>query len=136
MKSKVFLLGLFLSFSISTIAQQLTQNIRGRVIDKQSETPLPGVNVYIIGEGSIGTTTDGDGYYLLEKVPVKRVTIAFSFIGYQPVTMQNIELSSSKELVLNVPMLVTRPLGLSGGWKELTSPTLTTLAVWALRVAR
>ncbi len=105
MKSKIFFLGFILSLSAATFAQQLTQNIRGRVIDMQSETPLPGVNVYIVGESSIGTTTDGEGYYLLEKVPVQRVTINFSFIGYQPVTMQNIELSSSKELVLNVPML-------------------------------
>ena len=104
MKSKVFFLVFILSFSITAMAQQLTQNIRGRVIDQQSETPLPGVNVFIDGS-SLGTTTDGEGYYLLEKVPVQRVTIGFSFIGYQPVTMQNIELSSSKELVLNVPML-------------------------------
>ncbi len=104
MKSKVFFLLLIWSAALPVFAQQLTQNIRGRVVDKQSQTPLPGVNVFISGS-SLGTTTDVDGYYLLENVPVKRITIGFGFIGYQPVTMQNVELTSSKELVLNVAML-------------------------------
>lgn len=100
------LLSLFLvSLAQWSFAQSLTQNIRGRVIDKQSETPLPGVNVFIMGESGLGTTTDAEGYYLLENVPVKRVTVGFSFIGYKPATIQNIELTSAKELVLNVPML-------------------------------
>ncbi len=103
--SYIFTLTSLLLSSILLQAQDLKQNIRGRVIDEQSEMSLPGVNIFIVDENkSIGTVTDMDGYYLLENVPIGRVTVGFSFIGYKPVTIQNVELIGSKELVLNVSM--------------------------------
>ncbi len=104
MKTNI-LLTLFLLTAVSAYSQNLTQTIRGRVIDKQSEVPLPGVNVVTLTEPRIGTITDENGYYQIENVPVQRITLSFSFIGYQPVVLQSIELSSSKELVQNVAML-------------------------------
>ncbi|AEV32699.1 hypothetical protein Oweho_1711 [Owenweeksia hongkongensis DSM 17368] len=104
MKTNI-LLTLILLTSVSAFSQNLTQTIRGRVVDKQSEVPLPGVNVVTLTEPRIGTTTDENGYYQIENVPVQRITLSFSFIGYQPVVLQSIELSSSKELVQNVAML-------------------------------
>lgn len=104
MKTKLTIL-LFSFFAFSGFSQNLTQTIRGRVIDKQSEIPLPGVNVITIGEPRLGAITDENGYYKLENVPVGRTSLVFSFIGYQPVSLQNVELTSAKELVLNVAML-------------------------------
>jgi hypothetical protein len=83
--------------------QELTQTLRGRVIDQQSEMPLPGVNIVIIDQ-SLGTVTDLDGYYELENVPIGRITVQFSFIGYEPVTIPNIELISGKEFILNISL--------------------------------
>lgn len=104
MKTKLTIL-LLSFFAFSGFSQNLTQTIRGRVIDKQSETPLPGVNVITLGEPVLGAITDENGYYKLENVPVGRTSFVFSFIGYQPVSLQNVELTSAKELVLNVAML-------------------------------
>lgn len=104
MKTKLTIL-LLSFFAFSGFSQNLTQTIRGRVIDKQSEIPLPGVNVITLGEPRLGATTDENGYYKLENVPVGRTSLVFSFIGYQPVSLQNVELTSAKELVLNVAML-------------------------------
>ncbi|MGB0175628.1 MAG: TonB-dependent receptor [Owenweeksia sp.] len=82
-----------------------TQNVKGRVIDLQSETPLPGVNIFLIGgEQDKGSISDAEGYYLIKDVPTGRISIGFSFMGYEPVTVQNVELLSSKELVINVSM--------------------------------
>ncbi len=105
MKIKV-LVACLLSLSYTAAqAQAITQNIRGRVVDQQSETPLPGVNVFIMeAETGKGATTDGDGYYVIRDVPVGRVSVGFSFMGYEPMTAQNVELLSSKELVLNITM--------------------------------
>ena len=105
MKAK-FSLTFFLTLLISGImAQSFTQNIIGRVVDQQTQIPLPGVNVFTIGEGNqLGTVTDVDGYYVLENVPVGRINVGFSYIGYEPMAFQNIELLSSKELVINVSM--------------------------------
>src|SRR5690606_8785231 len=104
MKTNILLIA-FLLISISGFSQSLTQTIRGRVIDKQSEIPLPGVNVVTLDEPRLGAITDENGYYKIENVPVKRISLVFSFIGYQPVNLQNVELTSAKELVLNVAML-------------------------------
>lgn len=104
MKTKLTIL-LLSFFAFSGFSQNLTQTIRGRVIDKQSETPLPGVNVITFGEPRVGATTDENGYYKLENVPVGRTSLVYSFIGYQPVSLQNVEITSAKELVLNVAML-------------------------------
>ena len=104
MKTKLTIL-LLSFFAFSGFSQNLTQTIRGRVIDKQSEIPLPGVNVITFGEPRLGAITDENGYYKLENVPVGRTSLVFSFIGYQPVSLQNVEITSAKELVLNVAML-------------------------------
>jgi hypothetical protein len=101
---------LLLAFTLNTFAgevpKSISQNIRGQVIDKQSQTPLPGVNVYVEQNGKkIGTTTDFDGYYLLKGIQIGRINIYFTFIGYEPVLLSNIELLGSKELLLNTSLL-------------------------------
>ena len=104
MKIKLFIIS-FLFGALGYAQTAITQNIRGRVIDQQSETPLPGVNVLVLEEGtSKGAVSDVDGYYVIQGVPVGRVSLGFSFMGYEPVTVQNVELLSSKELVINVSM--------------------------------
>lgn len=101
---------LILSFgSISLLAQTkdkaYIQSIVGRVIDKDAESPLPGVNVIVLGSNpQIATSTDVDGYYKLSNVPIGRVNISFSFVGYKPITMNGLVLTSGKELVLNPKM--------------------------------
>ncbi len=85
--------------------QNYTQTIRGRVLGEQSQIPLPGVNVIVEGTNPVlGTATDIDGYYVIEDVPVGRVTVQFSFIGYETRTARNIEHIASKELVLNMSL--------------------------------
>jgi hypothetical protein len=110
MKKHFHLSFLFLVFALNAFAKEvpknIIQNIRGQVIDKQSQTPLPGVNIYIEQNGKkIGTTTDFEGYYLLEGIQTGRINIYFTFIGYEPVILSNIELLGSKELLLNASML-------------------------------
>jgi len=108
MKS-IFSLILSLSFSTLLLGhdarEDISQNIKGRVLDQQSQMPLPGVNVLVKIKGqTYGASTDFDGYYKVESVPTGRINIQFSFIGYQNITMNNIELLGSKELILNVSM--------------------------------
>lgn len=101
------LLSAFVGFGLlaGPTEDNIVQNIKGRVLDQQSQTPLPGVNVLIqINGESFGASTDFDGYYKVEAVPTGRVQAQFSFIGYETVSMQNLELLGSKELVLNISM--------------------------------
>lgn len=61
----------------------LAQNIeiKGTVFDELTKDPLPGVNIMVEGNTSIGTATDINGKYSI-KVPSGDVTLVFSFIGY------------------------------------------------------
>ncbi len=104
-KSNLILILVFLLVGFSLQAQDFTQTIRGRVTDRDSRQSLPGVTVLIPGSDPIkGTTTDVDGNFRLENVAVGRVGLRFTFIGYQPVEMSNLELTTGKELVLNIEL--------------------------------
>ena len=86
-------------------AQNITQTIKGQVTDQQAQFPLPGVNVYVEQNGEKkGGVTGADGYYRIDNVEAGRVTVYFSYIGYAPVVQQNVEITGSKEVVLNVEM--------------------------------
>ncbi|MGD1846298.1 MAG: TonB-dependent receptor domain-containing protein [Salibacteraceae bacterium] len=49
----------------------------------------------------MGAVTDMDGYYSIPNVPVGRITLQASFVGYVPQTRSNLPLSTGKELVIN-----------------------------------
>jgi hypothetical protein len=95
-----------LLLSINLLAQPATQTIRGKVVDAESKFPLIGVNIVLsTDEGETkGAVTDIDGMYELEEVPVGRQTLEFSYIGYEKVLLNNIVVSSGREVILNVSM--------------------------------
>ncbi|MCK9290749.1 MAG: carboxypeptidase-like regulatory domain-containing protein, partial [Bacteroidales bacterium] len=65
LKQFLSLLALLFMFA-SAIGQ--TGTIRGTVTDKSTGETLPGANILVKGT-LIGTSTDFDGTYVLEKVP-------------------------------------------------------------------
>ena len=87
------------------VVAQFTQTVRGKVIDKVTSSPIPGVNIILNDvSGNIGTSTEANGEFVLKNVPAGRNSFLFTFIGYEPVVMKNITVSSGKELVLTVEM--------------------------------
>jgi len=103
MKYTLILLTLMSWISVS--AQDLTQTIRGKITDQDSKTPLPGVNVIIMGSDPIlGASTDIDGEFRIERVPLGRVDLKLSYVGYEERYMSNILVTSGKEVVLSVEM--------------------------------
>jgi TonB-linked SusC/RagA family outer membrane protein len=56
------------------------QKITGKVVDRQSGDPMPGVNVQVKGT-TVGAITDASGQYSLS-VSENNPTLLFSFIGY------------------------------------------------------
>lgn len=97
-----------LVFSVNAIyAQSVTQNIIGRVTDKDSKMPLIGVTVFIpsdSGQVAIGAMTDPDGFFKLTGVPLGGKSVKATFIGYKPVSFDNIMVNSGKETILNIEM--------------------------------
>ncbi len=104
MKKLPFLFFLLLGIYYLPFAQSITQTIRGTVIDKESNLALEGVVVVAMKDSAVlnGTVTDSIGNFRLEKIPVGRVDVVVSFIGYKKVFIPNLLLSSGKESVLTI----------------------------------
>jgi len=84
---------------------QSTQNVRGRIIDAQSSYPLIGATVVVEGTNPLkGSTTDAEGYFKIEGVPVGRITLKASFIGYSERYFSNLLLNAGKELYLEIKL--------------------------------
>lgn len=85
-------------------ANRLTQKVRGRVIDAESKQPLPGVIVLLVSDKQIAGTTDENGYFSIERVPIGRQSFQFSYMGFETYTAYEVLVISGKELELNVTM--------------------------------
>jgi TonB-dependent starch-binding outer membrane protein SusC len=73
--------------------------ITGRVIDAETGNPLPGANVLVIGT-QIGAATDGDGYFILNRVPAGERSIEARFVGYRSLRQQ-VTLQVGADITLN-----------------------------------
>lgn len=106
MKNYIFFcLALFSSVLVTAQNNYLTQTVKGTVIDEQSTHVLDGVTIMVDGiTPAIAGTTDATGNFKLYHVPIGRQTIRVSFIGYEEVVVQNIEVTSSKEVVLEIKL--------------------------------
>ncbi len=87
-------------------AQNLTQTVRGSVVDADAQYPLPGATVLLISDTTSfrGAQTDENGEFRIENVPVGRHQIKISFVGRKDVFMNNVVVTSAKEVVLNVQL--------------------------------
>ncbi|MFC2107185.1 carboxypeptidase regulatory-like domain-containing protein [Bacteroidota bacterium] len=103
--SILFVISIILINPSTIFSQQLTQSIRGKVIDNITESPLPGANVVVLNTDPLmGVSTDIDGKFILENVPIGIVKIRVSFIGFNEIELPPMELRSGKEMVLTIPL--------------------------------
>lgn len=86
-------------------SQTITQTIKGQVFDSNTRQGLPGASIVIAGSDPIiGVTTNAEGYFTLDNIPVGRVSIKVSFLGYEPILISDLLITSGKEIVLSIPM--------------------------------
>ena len=84
---------------------QLGQVIRGKVVDIESQAPLPFASVAILTTNPImGSMTDEEGYFRVEDVPIGRHNIRVSFVGYEAQLLPELLVTTGKELVLNIKL--------------------------------
>jgi hypothetical protein len=84
---------------------QITQTVRGIVIDKISQSPLPGAVVYVINsQPAIAASANDKGEFYLKDVPVGKQSLNITFIGYKQITMKDFSVNAGKELVLTIQM--------------------------------
>jgi len=105
MKLKFFTLLLLVAGSLATTAQ-LTQTVRGTIVDSDAKTPIIGAKIIIVGTDPLqGAISDLSGTFKIEKVAVGRVTIQIKSVGYQDIFLPGTLVESGKELVLNLEMM-------------------------------
>tara|TARA_B100000508_G_scaffold75230_1_gene58610 strand:+ start:76168 stop:78549 length:2382 start_codon:yes stop_codon:yes gene_type:complete len=98
---------LFITVFITCLSSyaQITQTVRGTVVDEASLSPLPGAKVIVLDTTrQLRAITDVDGNFKIEGVPVGRLSILITYMGYASKTLSNLDLTSGKELVLNIKL--------------------------------
>ncbi|MCF0049040.1 carboxypeptidase-like regulatory domain-containing protein [Dyadobacter sp. LJ53] len=102
---KYFSLTFFSLLAMAGSAQTVTQNIRGTLSDADSKQPLTGATVLIAGSAPVkGVITDQSGRFLLEQIPLGRVTLELRLVGYEQRQVSNIVVDAGQEVVLELVM--------------------------------
>ncbi len=90
---------------LSTIAsgQEFTQTVRGTILDADNQLPIIGAEVILPSSDPLqGDVTDENGNFKLENIPVGRITLKLSYIGYETTLVPNIVVNSGKETILQL----------------------------------
>lgn len=81
----------------------LTQTVKGMVIDEQSGYILPQATIALINTNTPSTAiSDSSGRFRLNNIPIGRQSFKASLVGYEEAVITNIEVTSSKEIVLEI----------------------------------
>jgi hypothetical protein len=108
MNNKINIIFLLLSiyFLGSVQAQnEFKQNIKGIIIDKITQEPLFGANIIIVDmEPFTGTSSDEKGEFSFQDIPVGRISIQVSYLGYYSKTLNNLSLGTGKDLFLKIEL--------------------------------
>lgn len=99
----LFMLCIILVNTIALSAQSPQQTLRGQVMDAVAQKSLASANVILEGT-TLGTTTDENGKFRFENLPVGRYRLRVSFVGYDTLVVPEILLESGRETVLNLPL--------------------------------
>ena len=98
------ILALLCCFSI-TNAQNLTQTIRGTVIDADGKQPVIGASVLVLDSTNTkGARTDVHGDFMITDIPIGRTALRITAIGYKLQIVPNVIVTSGKEVILNITM--------------------------------
>ncbi len=91
--------------SVPLLAQGTSGKIEGRVRD-QVGAPIANAQVFVVNT-TFSTTTNSDGFYFINNVPVGTATLQASFIGYKATRIEGIRILSGQTLTQDVTLEAT-----------------------------
>ncbi len=77
--------------------------ITGSIVDKETKEKLIGATVRILPLG-VGSASDLNGFYSIRNVPPGKYSAVFSYLGYEEVTIKDIEVKENERVTLDVVM--------------------------------
>ncbi len=87
----------------AAVAPEPTGSLRGRVVDVRGQTPLGAVAISIAGT-SLSATTDDQGLFVIDGVPVGSHSVAFRCAGYSDLHLTDIAVRPSRPTFINAEM--------------------------------
>ncbi|MCF6366037.1 MAG: TonB-dependent receptor [Bacteroidales bacterium] len=101
----IFIIFSLIILSGISYSQNLTQIVRGRIVDIDTKNPLPGAVVIILNSNPvIAVITDNNGNFELKKVPIGRCSFKISYLGYEDILINDKMINSGKETILNIQL--------------------------------
>ncbi|MFV1981507.1 MAG: carboxypeptidase-like regulatory domain-containing protein, partial [Rhodothermia bacterium] len=97
---KVSTLAAFLVILPALAWAQNSGKLAGTVVDKTTNDPLPGATVVIDGT-QMGTATNANGEYFIIGVPVGKYAVRASFVGFEDLVYEGVEINSGYTRELN-----------------------------------
>lgn len=95
----------FFVFILSTWTTYAQQAVRGVVVDQALQSPVPYAQLLLQGpQWQRQTLSDSLGRFEFPAVPVGRYRLQASSLGYLPYLRQELEVTSGKQLVLQLPL--------------------------------
>lgn len=97
----------WLLFCISSLtAQDKTQTITGKVVDKDTKMPLAGVNIILLhSEPLQGSTSDEYGAFTLTNIAIGRQVLQAQYIGYESFITADIIVTTGKEIFVEIELV-------------------------------
>lgn len=90
--------------SVFELHAQSVGKISGKVIDKISNQPLPGVNILVL-DTQLGAATDLNGEFTIDNVEIGSYRVRASFVGYDPIVKSEVVVNSARPAVINFKMV-------------------------------
>ncbi|MGJ1435828.1 TonB-dependent receptor [Sphingobacterium multivorum] len=91
--------------SVKMGRQIVTESLKGTVLDKNTRLPIIGATVvFNLGNDSKSVSTDKQGIFRFDKIPVGRQVLQVRMTGYKQEEIQELLITSGRENIINVEM--------------------------------
>ncbi|GAA4492666.1 carboxypeptidase-like regulatory domain-containing protein [Hymenobacter ginsengisoli] len=81
----------------------VTQTVRGTVLDAAANAPVIGATVVVVGvTPALGVSTDAEGRFRLPGVPLGRLQLRITSVGYEDLVRSEVLVTAGKEVVLDL----------------------------------